>query len=339
MKIFLILLISLLLVAMSAIQVQIGSGEGPSYGIYVNGEIYVIAQSSNMLQVVRGSSIIENYSLPSYSGAVPFRIAYLDGYFYIVYQKGPVIKWNGSVISTYNVPQVGKFPSIISTDNYVVVTASYGDKIYVISPGGNVTPITVMNGPQALAYDNLTNIVYVGGYDTNLVYGVSLNTLKVVYNFTLNDTTVDAMTFIPPDELAIATYDQQVEIINATTGKILYVFSIPTFGVNGYSYMIYVPANDSLYLSVAHKNDVVAVMNLKTHSLGLITVGNSPNGIVYDPENHEIYVMNYGSNTISVIPVSAPSSHPSNSLTSYYILALVAVVVVVALGVLAVKRR
>jgi len=28
----------------------------------------------------------------------------------------------------------------------------------------------------------------------------------------------------------------------------------------------------------------------------LVTVGNAPNGIVYDPQNHMIYVMDYASN-------------------------------------------
>jgi len=27
-----------------------------------------------------------------------------------------------------------------------------------------------------------------------------------------------------------------------------------------------------------------------------VTVGNAPNGIVYDPQNHMIYVMDYASN-------------------------------------------
>ncbi|BBL46870.1 YncE family protein [Metallosphaera sedula] len=340
MKIFLVNLILLILLAVSTTQIsQIPSASGPSYGVYVNGKVYVIAQSSNLLQVIQGNTVTMNYTLPSYSGAVPFRIAYLDGDFYIIYQKGPLVQWNGNVVKTFNIPEVGKFPAIISAGNYVVVTASYGNKIYLVSPSGNLTSITVMNGPQALAYDNQTNTLYVGAYDTNLVYGISMSTLKVIYNFTLNATTVDAMAFIPPDELAVATYAQQVEILNATTGKVLQVFSIPTFGVNGYSCMVYVPSNYSLYLSVAHENDVVAVMNLKTGGVSLITVGNSPNGIVYDPMDHSIYVMNYGSNTISMIPVSVQGSNASNNFTIYYVLAVIAVVIVVILGIIAVRRK
>lgn len=71
----------------------------------------------------------------------------------------------------------------------------------------------------------------------------------------------------------------------------------------------------------------------------MITVGNSPNGIVYDPMDHSIYVMNYGSNTISMIPVSVQGSNASNNFTIYYVLAVIAVVIVVILGIIAVRRK
>ncbi|MEJ2775818.1 hypothetical protein WIW90_06270 [Sulfolobaceae archaeon RB850M] len=37
----------------------------------------------------------------------------------------------------------------------------------------------------------------------------------------------------------------------------------------------------------------------------MVTVGNAPNGIVYDPQNHMIHVMDYASNEVSYFSPSA----------------------------------
>jgi YVTN family beta-propeller protein len=39
----------------------------------------------------------------------------------------------------------------------------------------------------------------------------------------------------------------------------------------------------------------------KNSVISTIRVGINPYGVVYDPANHDIYVADYGSNTISVI--------------------------------------
>lgn len=355
MKIFKILHITLLLFILvglfsyaSSITVYtITTASGPSYGVYANGKVYFIAQNSNELQVIQGNKIVENFSLPQYPHAVPFRITYdpNNQVFYIAYEKGPVIAWaNGKVLGNYTIPDIGNYPAICYANGYVIVTASYGDKVYFINTGNNeVTSITVMSGPQALAYDNYTNIIYVGGFGSRLIYGISLNTLHIIYNFTINDTTVDAMTFVPPNIIAVATYEQQVEFLNASTGKIISVISLPPSltSVNGYSSMIYVPYNGLIYLSVAHKNNVIVAMNL-TSIVNVITVGISPNGLVYDPINHYIYVMNYGSNSVSYFNLQSatkPNMIFGINYTLFYTLIGIVVVVLVVIGIVVALRR
>jgi hypothetical protein len=87
----------------------------------------------------------------------------VTGDFYIVYQKGPVIEINsnGNVINVFKLPNIGKFPEICSADGYVVVTASDGYVVYFIK-NGVMHNVTVMQSPQGLAYDNYTNVLYVG---------------------------------------------------------------------------------------------------------------------------------------------------------------------------------
>ncbi|BFH73903.1 hypothetical protein SJAV_18470 [Sulfurisphaera javensis] len=329
---------------------NINVASGPSYGIYVNGKVYFIAQNANELEVIQGNRVVSNYSLPYFLGADPFKVAYGDGKFFIAYQKGPVIVWsNGSVLAKYFLPHIGKYPDIIFADGYAVVTASSGNEVYFISSSGKIINVSVMPFPQTLTYDNYTNVVYVGAYQSKLIYGISLSNFKIVYNFTINDTTIDTMTFVPPDALAVATYEQQIELINATTSKVIWAVSMPTTvsgAINGYSQIIY--ANGYLYVSIAHNGNQVAVISKNGTLVDLLSVGSvspsSPNGIVYDPSNGMIYVMDYSANQISYLPAFSPTMpvkpHVSTTpLSTYYAIAGGAIAILVIVGVVVWLRR
>ncbi|ARM76793.1 YncE family protein [Acidianus manzaensis] len=338
----LLLVLFLLSITSLAISVSnISSGAGPSYGVYVNGEVYFVAQSANELQVIKGDSIVQTYPLPHFGKAVPFKIAYGDGYFFIAYEKGPFIQLNSKLhdVNNYTINEIGNYPDIIYAGNYAIVTASYGNSVYFISPSGKITEVTVMSSPQALAYDNYTNIVYVGAYSNNSIYGISLSSLSVIKKFTINDSTIESMAFVPPDILAVATYDQQVEFINLTNDKIIHTVTF-TGGINGYSQIIY--ANGFLYLSLAHQNDQVAVMNTSGALIDLVTVGNGPNGIVYDPSDNDIYVMAYSSNQVNYFTALTPSVPHTTvhvSTINYPLIAGIAVVVLVIIGIVVFIRR
>ena len=170
MSIFKLLHISILgiiLLSILGISFSVGSisvGNGPSYGVYSNGRIFIIAQQANELQEIRDNKIVNTVKLPIYPHSVPFRLASLGNYLFIAYQKGPVIELNdksGKIITAFHIPRIGKYPAIISAHNFIIVSASYGDKLYFIF-NNSVKNVSVMNGPQALAYDNFTNVVYVG---------------------------------------------------------------------------------------------------------------------------------------------------------------------------------
>jgi len=248
----LLLLTSFLVMASTITVSNLSTASGPSYGIYNNGEIYIIAQNANQLQIISNNTVVKTISLPSYSPAVPFKITECNGDFYIVYQKGPVVEINsnGNVVNVFKLPNIGKFPEICSADGYVIVTASSGNLIYFIK-NGVVRNVTVMPSPQGLAYDNYTNVLYVGSFATNEIYGISLSNFKIVYNFTLNESGMDTMTFVPPDEIAVATYDQQVFFLNASSGKVEAVTTLPVSdsGINGYSQMIYIPYDGLVAIS------------------------------------------------------------------------------------------
>ncbi len=323
----------------------IAASKNPSYGVYCaeNGEVYVVLQGSGQLMALKGNETALTVNLPSYSGAVPFRITAGGGYLYVVYQKGPLLQLNlnGQVVKNYTIPHVGKYPAITYANGYVVVTASYGNAVYFIG-NGEVKKVDVVPGPQALAYDNYTNVVYVGAYQSNVIEGISLSSFRVVENFTINDTTVDAMAFVPPDVLAIATYEQQVEFVNLTTHKVIGVQTFVQGGINGYSWMAYDPADDYVILSLAHNGDQVVFMNSTGAIKYEVTVGGSPNGIVYDPANKYVYVMDYATNGISYFlspGVTEAVVKPSNPLLTYVIIAVVVVVVVVAIALVLMRRK
>lgn len=349
-KVFSVFLLftSFLVVASTITVSNISTSSGPSYGMYFNQYIYVIAQSANQLQIISNNTVVKTISLPSYSPAVPFKITGCDGDFYIVYQKGPLVEINsdGNIVNVFKLPIIDKFPEICSADGYVIVTASSGNLIYFIK-NGVVSNVTVMQSPQGLAYDNYTNVLYVGSFATNEIYGISLSSFKIVYNFTLNESGMETMTFVPPDEIAVATNDQQVFFLNASSGKVEAVTTLPVSdsGINGYSRMIYIPYDGLVAISLAHHNDQVALIDPKNGGIvDLVTVGNAPNGIVYDPQNHMIYVMDYASNEVSYFSPPAPQTSfttttpHSPSILPYEIIIAVAVIIV-AVGLLLLMRR
>jgi len=344
-KIFLIIPI-LVLLSLAAVNVgTISTAANPSYGVYYDGKIYFIAQGANKLQIISNNTIVSTIDLPNYPN--PFRLAILNGDIYVVYQNGPLIELNenGSVIWNYTVPNIGKFPDIISANDYIIVTASNGNKVYFVSPSHQITSVTVMQDPQALAYDNYTNVVYVGGYGSPLIYGISLTDFTIVENITLNVSSVEAMAFVPPDELAVAPGHHYFEIINLTSGRVVAFDSLPLTlgGINGYAWMCYIPYDNDIVLSIPHQSSTVVIFNNKGGIVEQVTVGESPNGIVYDPQNHYIYVMNYGSSTVSYFEAPPPQVTakplPKPNYTPYLIATGVAVAVLIVIGIILFARR
>lgn len=345
MKIFLIIPV-LILIALSSVNVgTINTASNPSYGIYYNGKIYFIAQGAGELQILENNSIVSTINLPNYPN--PFRLTILGDDIYIVYESGHLIELkNDTPVWNYYISDAGKYPAIISAGNYVVVTASCGDKVYFITLNHHINNVTVMSDPQALAYDNYTNVVYVGGYGSPLIYGISLNNFKIVQNITLNVSSVEAMVFVPPDELAVSPGHHYFEIINLTNGKVIAFDSLPyTLGaINGYAWMCYIPYDNDIVLSIPHDSDTVVVFNSKGGLVEEVTVGSDPNGIIYDPQNHYIYVINYGSSTISYFPAPAPSTTtkpiPKPNYIPYFVAIGVVMAILMILGVtLFVRRR
>ena len=323
----------------------ISTAPNPSYGAYYNGKIYFIAQGAGELQIIKDNQIVSTIKLPNYPN--PFRLAILNGSIYVVYQKGPLIELNeeGQVVWNYTVPKVGKFPAIITAGNHVVVTASDGDQVYFISPSHQVKSVTVMPYPQALAYDNYSGVVYVGAYNSPLIYGISLKDFRVVQNITLNVSSVNAMAFVPPDSLAVAVGQHYFELINLTNGRVVAFASLPyDLGtLNGYAWMCFIPYDHYIALSIPRNSDKVVLFDTKGNVVEVVTVGNSPNGIVYDPQSRYVYVMNYGSSTISYFP--APPSHETAKPlkapdhTPYLVASVASVVALAAIGAFLLTRR
>jgi YVTN family beta-propeller protein len=48
-------------------------------------------------------------------------------------------------------------------------------------------------------------------------------------------------------------------------------------------------------------NNISVIDGSKNSVISTIRVGTNPYGLVYNPTNHDIYVANYSSNTISII--------------------------------------
>ncbi|BBG23344.1 hypothetical protein IC006_0628 [Sulfuracidifex tepidarius] len=174
--------------------------------------------------------------------------------------------------------------------------------------------------------------------------GVSSHTFSIVQKISLNVSSVEAMTFVPPNELAVSPGHHYFELINISNGNIIAFDSLPvTLGtINGYAWMCYIPYDNDVVLSIPKGSNVV-LFNDAGGFISEATVGNSPNGIVYDPQNHEVYVMNYGPSTVSYFNVPAPhivaKPVPKANYTPYYIAVGIGVVILAVIGVVIFMKR
>jgi len=70
-----------------------------------------------------------------------------------------------------------------------------------------------------------------------------------------------------------------------------------------------------------------------------VTVGNTPDGFAYDSAKDEVFVSNYGPNTVSVLSESTATSSTSSSTAPEFPTAALATILVVAVAMAAILSR
>jgi len=218
---------------------------------------------------------------------------------------------NASLQPVTTIP-VGYDPTAIAYDTAdadMYITSAYG---------GNVT---VINGPTYFklapivihAYDDLTDVLYDPHSQEVYVTDQSGNNVTVidgggiVTSFGVASYPISMAFDSENDTIFVANeHSLNVSVINDSRNAVA-----TSFGVTEPGLLLYDPANNLLYNEL-NVGDDLATVNASSYQPvgGLIYLGEgaaaTPTGMAYDPVNHEIYVSDQYSNTVSIIS-TAPS--------------------------------
>jgi YVTN family beta-propeller protein len=287
-----------------------------SAGSLIEGTVSVINGTTN--SVVR--SIAVGGSSPSIVAVNPNT----NTIYVASYDSSTVSVIDGTTNSLMGSINVGGAPSDVAVNpntNTIYVASSDPD---TFSVSGTVSVISgttnrvvrniTMDGssPTSVAVNPTTNTIYVASYDSNITSVIDGKTNRVVKNITMDGS--------PPTSVAVnnatntiyvASYDSStVSVIDGTTTNrvvrnITMDSSPPSdVAVNPNTNTIYVASYDSSTVSVID-GTITNGMRISGSTSGLeseeIAVLSRPSDVVVNPNTNTIYVVESGSNTVSVI--------------------------------------
>jgi YVTN family beta-propeller protein len=195
--------------------------------------------------------------------------------------------------------KVGKGPIAIAIDQaanriYVVNTSS--NSISVIDGRGDTVIATVKGGsnPYVIAVNEKTHKVYVTYTYSNAVTVIdgATNSTHELKTGSADGIAIDSRS----DTLFLTTYeDPDIRIVDAATGTINRVRVVAhLWGIT------LDESSNTLYLAHTGTSEVVG-LNVTTHEIHTISVGEIPCAIAVSPITHMIYAVDYGDETVKVI--------------------------------------
>jgi YVTN family beta-propeller protein len=209
------------------------------------------------------------------------------------------------------------------TDNEVFVANAGSNTVTVISTATNAVTATVPVAafPQALAWDNLTDEVYVacensstpGYYLPAVLEVISPRTLEVVNKFSLGSIVPAGVAFVPSvNEMFVtnsATWSPtgpELAAISATTGKVVATIALPT-SASTLGQVVYDSFTGNLYVAGAgmsgdtsSPNDFI-VDPATLSFVGNISVGIVPYGITTVPGTPWLLATGGANETVSLV--------------------------------------
>jgi YVTN family beta-propeller protein len=243
-----------------------------------SGELFVVDARTNAVTVLNLSlDIVTTLG----TGDTPTAIAYdpANGFVYVTNEYGGNVSvFNGSNNSVEgSIPVGGSFPWLSS-----IVYDSHTEELYVADE--NSDTVAVLNGTSRQA------TIAVGIYPTSLAFDSKNDTVFVT-------------------NIGSTANTSSVDVINDTTRTV--VKSIPAFAPN---LLAYDSASDILYVAPSGLGWVAAYNASSYGEIGTpLSLGTTdyPSGIAYDPANRDLYVSDYGANSISIIAENASGSAAS----------------------------
>jgi YVTN family beta-propeller protein len=319
--------------AYSVIGNPIPVGSGPYKDAFDpdNGNIYVANTFSNSVSVINGTSNKVMTNITVHSGETPRDLAYdsADRKMFVA----DVYSNTVSVINTTSNTLIDTISAGSITDG-VVYDSSNGN-VYAVNAGSPVTvikasndhvigSITVGSNPLGGVFDPTNGEVYVfnqGSGSVSVINGATNTVLTTIHGL---QSPVAGAYDSTNGKIYVANYDSGgVSIIDTTTNQL--VNTVP--GNGGLAGALFDPDNNLIYVADqghqgggAAGNTLLVISGTNDTLLNNIVIpGPSPVGMAYNPNNHNIYVTNFGSNEQpgnTVTRVSTSANVPDTIITS-----------------------
>ena len=294
-----------------------------------NGNIYVASTSG--VAVIDGSSnkLVASLSFDTYTVYI-FALASnpTNGDVYALSHLGSIYVISGTTNTLAGSLGVGNYPTALTFDSLngdIYVASLQSDSVYVINGATNsvIANVTVPNAPYALAFDPLDGDVYVASQGgISVINGATNAVIGTPFTFPSNSgisSSSNSMAFDPangdiyfgylsvPSPTSVSTV---IVVIDGTTNKIVSTTSYPGFSLIS---MVLDSSNGDIYATascpapgcsgvVPVVNTLVKVISTATNTVvASVRVGDSPDGLAFDPANGDIYVANSGDSYLSVI--------------------------------------
>lgn len=193
------------------------------------------------------------------------------------------------------------------TNSYMYVSDNNSNQVSVVNPNLNtiIMNVSVGSHPRGVAYDPANALMYVSNFGSSNVSVINCTTNHVVQSVNVA---------FEPWEIAYDGYNGNMYVttnpqatstlymINSTTNRSSALFPYGNSQApSEMTALCYDPINHYMYASIKG-GFAVAAFNSSTNAVdGQIRVYGQPEGIAYDPANHDLYVAGPVDDTIHIV--------------------------------------
>ena len=239
-------------------------------------------------------------------------IAYdpVNGYVYFATGGGSsvnVYSLNGTLVTSISIPS--EVFSVIYANDTVFATETSSGAVALINPGNNTIKATVSltnaNAyPDGLAYDSQNDTLFVAMDSINSVGVIDLTNLTQVKTIGVGSNP-GALTYSNvTNQVYVAQLDSNVNIINASS----YNVTVPYFVTASYpSQVVYDQYTNSIYIANGNNSSMFVINESKINYVtgsgtpyGEIPLGSPQQSISINPSNGLIYIMQSGSDNVTI---------------------------------------
>jgi YVTN family beta-propeller protein len=266
---------------------------------YFNHDILVANQGSNTISVIDPNNIVTNtIQVGAQPSEMTFNMFNHDVYV-VTSDSVEAINSSFAVVATFNYSAVGGIAYDRANHDIFFSDASSNSVVAVNATNQIATVILVGHGPHFLVFDNSSGDVYVSNLQSETISAIN-STNQVVATIPVGAGALYMVANLDNGELyAINSVNGSVTAINTTANQVISNISLgagaePTTAA-------YDEVDDLIYIPLLDRSSVL-VISSSNQIVGQLSTGIAPTQVFYDSINFELYVVNSGSNSVTVYP-------------------------------------